>query len=358
LQWWVAWGGRRRDGRGRARANLCLCLCISVSLSLPPSLPPSLPAFLPSSLSPSLPPSSAVRTVWLGAGAAFSKLSPSNMAVVIVICCLLVAYWTLVLWGWRKDRADRAAASAAAAEGTAAGGAGSDGDKTPGTYRLTAMETLKHAQARTIIHTCVFTLLPSLEFIPLQSATPLTDCLEHRLIPLVAHIAMTNLPATAGGPRRTLFLIFCFAVPGIVVGSSPQLSSPTSSAPPRVLFWAANLGGGGGGGGGGGTGGGGSSCLHRFPLRACVSPAPLSLQRYPTHLPTTFLALLLPSSASQLARPLGENVRCAGAGAQRLCADEQDLAGKAGPQARRATAPLRRVCKVQEADGCLARLQG
>jgi hypothetical protein len=83
------------------------------------------------------------------AGAAFSKLSPSNMAVVVVICCLLFAYWALVLWGWRKDRTDRAAA-AVAAENAVAGGVENDseGKKAPGTYRLSAMETLKHAQAR------------------------------------------------------------------------------------------------------------------------------------------------------------------------------------------------------------------
>ena len=69
------------------------------------------------------------------------------MAVVVVICCLLSAYWTLVLWGWRKDRADRAAAAAAAANGTAVGAAG-EGGKGPGAYRMSAMETLQHAQAR------------------------------------------------------------------------------------------------------------------------------------------------------------------------------------------------------------------
>ncbi len=65
------------------------------------------------------------------------------MGVVVVVACLLALYWGLLLWGWRKDRAERAAAAARPpkpppeAAGPGAGG-----------FRLGSVEAYLHAQAR------------------------------------------------------------------------------------------------------------------------------------------------------------------------------------------------------------------
>jgi hypothetical protein len=29
------------------------------------------------------------------------------MAVIVVVGCMLSTYWALVIWGWRRDRAER-----------------------------------------------------------------------------------------------------------------------------------------------------------------------------------------------------------------------------------------------------------
>ena len=76
------------------------------------------------------------------AAAAFANLSPANMGVIVVVCCLLSLYWGLLIWGWRKDRAERLLAAARPSRPVT----------TPatvgGAFKMGSVEAFMHAQVK------------------------------------------------------------------------------------------------------------------------------------------------------------------------------------------------------------------